>query len=345
MLSSLEQNRWLRVAKAALSHPKSRRARRFRLSALTLALTFVLAGWTLDRHVQRSAVPIGQTAGVPVAMADLEAELGEAVHLPMEVNQRVEFWMTRYLNNPRAFQVTLSKAGLYSGMIREKLRERGMPQELLYLAAIESEFSTGARSRVAATGMWQFMSPTARAYGLRVDAYVDERRDPIRATEAALDYLNALHERYGSWYLAAAAYNAGPTRVTRALRRHADGRMGDEALYWEIVDHLPAETQEFVPKLLAATTLARNPEKYGLEFDPVASYEYELVWVPGGTLVSEVAQALGVAEQRIRTLNPHLTRGITPPEAAFGLRVPVGMASRAVASLSPRAVALRLADD
>jgi len=345
MLSSLEQNRWLRVARAALSNRKSRRARRIRVSALTVALSFVLAGWTLDWHVQSSDGPPEQTAGVPVAMADLEAELGESVHLPMEVNERVEFWMTRYLNNPTAFQETLSKAGLYSEMIREKLHERGMPQELLYLAAIESEFSTGARSRVAATGMWQFMGPTARAYGLRVDAYVDERRDPIRATEAALDYLNALYDRYDSWYLAAAAYNAGPTRVSRALRRHADGRVGNEALYWEIVDHLPAETQEFVPKLLAATTLARNPAKYGLEFDLVASYEFDLVWVPGGTEVREVAGALGLAEERLRALNPHLTRGVTPPDAAFGLRVPVGMAPRAVASLSPRAQKVRRADD
>ena len=107
------------------------------------------------------------------------------------------------------------------------------------------------------------MSPTALQYGLRVDSYVDERRDPIGATEAALDYLNWLHERFGSWYLAAAAYNAGPGRVERVLRRYADGKVGDENLFWEIVDHLPKETREYVPRLIAATILAKDASAYG----------------------------------------------------------------------------------
>ena len=270
MHASLDQHRWNDVARAALVTHRTSRENGVRVVGLLLALTLVVAGWALDIHARDKGIArLDGDSVVPVALADLEAELGTAVSLPVEVNERVAFWMERYLERPQAFQEILSRAGLYSEMIRQKLHDRGMPQELLYLALIESEYLTGARSRVAATGMWQFMSPTARAYGLRVDAYVDERRDPIRATDAALDYLMVLHKRYGSWYLAAAAYNAGPTRVSRALREHAGGRTGDEALYWAISMHLPRETADFVPKLLAAITLARNPARYGLEFEAV----------------------------------------------------------------------------
>lgn len=346
MFASLDQNRWNDVARATLSTRRTPKQKRARVFGFLVALALVVGGWALDAVASdRALSPIGGDAVVPAALADLEAELGTAVSLPVEVNERVAFWMERYLSQPQAFQDVLSRAGLYSEMIRQKLRERNMPEELLYLAMIESEYFTGARSKVAATGMWQFMSPTARAYGLRVDAYVDERRDPIRATDAALDYLAVLYERYDSWYLAAAAYNAGPTRVSRILTRHAGGRTGDEALYWEISAHLPRETAEFVPKLLAATTLARNPERYGLEFEAVQPYEYDVVWVPGSTRLASVALGLGVEERSLWSLNPHLMQGITPPEDAFGLRVPIGMASRVVAVLSPRSRRSRRADD
>ena len=137
--------------------------------------------------------------------------------------------------------------------------------------------------------MWQFMDPTARAYGLRIDAYVDERRDPVKATDAALDYLSDLYRQYGSWYLAAAAYNAGPARVSLAVARHSDGRArdaslsGDESLYWEIVDHLPKETAQYVPKLLAATYLARYAARFELEVTLADPYVYDLLWAPGAT--------------------------------------------------------------
>ena len=107
------------------------------------------------------------------------------------------------------------------------------------------------------------MSPTAKQYGLRVDEYVDERRDPVRATDAALDYLQWLHGRFGSWYLAAAAFNAGPGRVERVLSRHADGRVGDEDVYWQVLEYLPRETREYIPKLIAVTILANRADAVG----------------------------------------------------------------------------------
>jgi len=271
---------------------------------------------------------------VPTALADMGRDLAEA-QLPIEVNERVERWMVRFSTLDRLeFEETLSRAGLYSEMIRGKLRARGMPEELVYLAMIESGFHTHARSRVSATGMWQFMDPTARAYGLRIDAYVDERRDPVKATDAALDYLGDLYQQYGSWYLAAAAYNAGPTRVSLAIARHSDGRVGDESLYWEIVDHLPKETAQYVPKLLAATYLARYAARYDLDVTLADPYVYDLMWAPGGTSLADIGETMGLSANGMRELNPHLIRGVTPPGSVYPLRVPVGQAFQAMAALA-----------
>lgn len=267
----------------------------------------------------------------------LVAEIAPALALPLEMNQQVESWMERFLTDQRPiFQRYLEREGLYSDMIREALRNRGMPEELVYLAAIESAFTPGATSRVAAMGMWQFMGPTAQAYGLRIDGYVDERRDPIRATEAALDYLQTLHDRFGSWYLAAAAYNAGPSRVAWAVSRHEGDSTGEKELYWEIVDLLPRETRAYVPKMLAAILLARAAEAYGFEVEPSKPVRFDRVWVPGGTDLGSVAKAVGVPVARITELNPHVLRGVTPPGEPFGIRVPPGKSPMVVASLGGR---------
>ena len=302
--------------------------------ALASSLAFLAAGWAVtDGDDPPTDSGWLSDEVVPVVLADMERELASA-QLPLQVNERVEFWTRRFVTEERsAFEELLSREGLYSDMITAKLRERGMPEELIYVAMIESGFVPSARSYVSALGVWQFMSPTARAYGLRIDSYVDERRDPVRATDAALDYLNELHQRYGSWYLAAAAYNAGPTRVSRALNRHASGRVGDESLYWEIVDHLPPETAQYVPKLLAATYLARYASKYGFEVTRAEPYVYDIVWTPGGTGLRDVAESVGVSTERMYELNPQLIRGVTPPGAAYPLRVPVGATHQVVATL------------
>ncbi len=259
------------------------------------------------------------------------------VELPIEVNARVVKWMRRYVTDEKeTFQTFLAREGRFAGLIRAKLRARGMPEDLLYLAMIESGFSPKATSTVAAAGVWQFMRPTARQFGLRLDHWVDERRDPVRATDAALDYLEWLHRRYGSWYLAAAAYNAGPSRVDRALRRHGGEQSGDADLYWDILEYLPRETREYVPRILAATALARYAEQYGFHVKRAAPYEYDRVWVPGGTALAAVAKILRLERSVMRELNPHLVRGITPPGAVYGLRVPPGTTSLVVAALGNR---------
>lgn len=254
--------------------------------------------------------------------------------LPVDVNERVDRWIRGFLNEGRSgFEKYLAREGLYGAIIRGKLRERGMPEDLIYMAMIESGLSPWATSPVSAAGMWQFMGPTAEAYGLRVTDWVDERRDPVRATDAALDYLQDLHDLFGSWPLAAAAYNAGPARVARAVSRHVGDTHGDEDLYWEIVDVLPRETREYVPKIIAATYLARNADQFGFEVERDEPYRFERVFVPGGTSLWSVARALDTPHRLLLDLNPHLIRGVTPPGMSYPVRVPLGGASKVVAHL------------
>lgn len=255
--------------------------------------------------------------------------------IPLETNVRVEQWIDAFKTTRRGeFQSLLDRRGEFEGMIRRKLRERGMPEDLLYLAVIESGLSPEAVSHVSAVGIWQFMGPTARQFGLRVDDYVDERRDPVRATDAALDYLEWLHQRFGSWYLAAAAYNAGPGRLERILHLHADGRTGDEDIYWEVQRHLPRETRDYIPRLVATTILANEAGQLGFDTASVPAYEYDMVFVPGSTTLASVAKSLNLEVGVLRDLNPHLIRGVTPPNEIYGVRVPKGDASTLMASLA-----------
>jgi membrane-bound lytic murein transglycosylase D len=149
-------------------------------------------------------------------------------------------------------------------MINAKLDAKGMPRELIYLALIESNFNPTARSRVQAVGLWQFMSGTARQFGLTVGRNMDERKNPAKATDAALTYLGELHDRFGSWYLAAAAYNSGQGTVSRALRTVTGKTKGTDADFFRILPQLPRETQDYVPKLIASARVGRDPSKYGL---------------------------------------------------------------------------------
>lgn len=337
------------------------------LVVLSMALGALLIDWTRvhqfageveARWSRHEVVPPGV---VPSALADMGRELADA-QLPTELNERVEHWMLRFSTWDRPeFEATLSRAGLYSDMIRRKLRARGMPEELVYLAMIESGFLTNARSHVLATGMWQFMDPTARAYGLRIDGYVDERRDPVKATDAALEYLSDLYQQYNSWYLAAAAYNAGSTRVSLALARQSAGWAGGERpddsgegnfysdgegdLYWEIVDHLPEETAQYVPKLLAATYLARYADQFDLDVTLADPYVYDLVWAPGSTSLARIGETMGLPRDRLRELNPQLIRGMTPPGNVYPLRIPVGLGYQAMAALAAPDRRSRGADD
>jgi membrane-bound lytic murein transglycosylase D len=200
-----------------------------------------------------------------------------------------------------------------------------MPEDLLYLALIESGFSPRAYSRAHASGIWQFIEETGRRYGLRVSDYLDERRDPVKSTTAALDYLQELYGRFDSWYLAAAAYNTGENRVDRILRERVGGRRGDDALFWKIAPYLPQETRDYVPLMLAAGHIAKEPDKYGFSglkyHDPL---KFESILVPGGTALRAVARAAEVPLDEVNDLNPQLVLGVTPPGRDWSVRLPPG---------------------
>jgi membrane-bound lytic murein transglycosylase D len=210
--------------------------------------------------VQGTATPAATNAKAEPAKGPAKASHG----LPVLDHARVDSWIKRFTTTQRnSFATYLKRMTRYEGMISEKLADRGLPQGLIYLAMIESGFDPSARSQVAATGLWQFMSATAREYGLRVGRGVDERKNPARATDAALDYLADLYDRFGSWYLAAAAYNTGQGRVARVMKQVTGRQKGTDADYYRIASRLPRETRDYVPKMIAAASIGSNPQRYG----------------------------------------------------------------------------------
>ena len=240
-------------------------------------------------------------------------------------NEEVDFFIDflRVKNHDKT-RLWLERLGKYGPMIQAKLAERGMPQDLIWLATIESGLDPNAYSSADAAGLWQFIEETGERHGLEVSAYVDERRDPIAATDAALDYLKKLNDRFGgSWYLAAAGYNTGENRVERIVREKAAGRFGDESVFWQISKHLPSETRDYVPVMLAMAHIGKDPAKYGFSnLELQAPLQFEEMKVPGGTSLADVARQIGVEPEVLHELNPHLIKKQTPPGREWNVRVP-----------------------
>jgi membrane-bound lytic murein transglycosylase D len=248
--------------------------------------------------------------------------------------QQVKFFVDRFTTSRRdVVGLWFQRSPQYLGMIRPVLRARGLPDELAYTAMIESGFNPLAVSRAGAKGLWQFMAGTARLYGLRVDRWVDERLDPEKSTAAAATYLRDLRVRYGSWHLAQAAYNAGSVTVDRAVR--ATGSTD----FWELARtrFLKRETKDFVPAIQAAVVIGRDPGQYGFELGgAVAILDLERVAVPPGTELRTLSARTGISVQTLRSLNPVLIRGVTPPGTTWELRVPADTRQGILAALAPR---------
>jgi membrane-bound lytic murein transglycosylase D len=191
-------------------------------------------------------------------------------------NARVDSWIRIFSTNPKVkprFAMWLDRKPKFEPMISAKLEERDMPQDLIYLAMIESGFNPQAKSPKKAGGLWQFISETGQRYGLTVNKKVDERNHPDKATDAALSYLSDLHDRFGSWYLAAAAYNTGENRVGRIMREMTGSEKGTDHDYYRISSRLPKETQDYVPMMIAAGRISKNPAKYGFVDNAAAAGE------------------------------------------------------------------------
>jgi len=248
--------------------------------------------------------------------------------LPNIDHERVDFWIDRFENDKdmrEKFEGFLLRSGRYEDMIRAKLRERDMPEDLLYLAMIESGFQPQAYSRAAASGLWQFIAETGRRYGLRIDATVDERNDPERSTDAALNYLQMMHDRFGSWYLAAAGYNTGENRIGRIMREQTGSERGTDEDYYRIWDRLPRETRDYVPLMIAAARITKEKDRYGFgHIQPESPLAYEVAVTDVGFTLETVAKVSGADLAELKLLNSQLKRGQLPSNERFALRLPAG---------------------
>lgn len=254
--------------------------------------------------------------------------------LPVTLNGPVERAMDRFLAHRSAFESWLAREARYGHLIRARLDSAGLPGDLINLALIESGFLPTAESSAGAAGIWQFMPRTARLEGLEVSTYIDERRDPVRSTDAAVRHLKALYRQFGSWYLAAAAYNSGSGRVQRALDATVGGASGQDSLFWAIEPVLPSETREYVPQLVAAAILSRYPDRYGLDAPTPSPQDYDTVEVDKATDLSAIARAADTTADAIRQLNPRFVLGVTPPGRSVSVRVPRGAGEFFAAALA-----------
>lgn len=246
---------------------------------------------------------------------------------------KVSKFVDRYQTDLRSFyQGALDRSGRYVADLAPILRREGIPEEFVYLPLIESGFRPHAVSPAQAVGLWQFIPDTGRRYGLRVDSYVDERKDPTKSTVAAARYLRDLYGMFGDWHLSLAAYNTGEGRISRILNR------GNSSNFWQMSDRgeLHPETRNYVPGFLAALQIAAEPHAYGFQPPPVESQEYDSVHISRSCPLSKVAEWCGTSTKALEEMNPALHRGVIPPDG-YEVRVPSGTAEAieiAYASLS-----------
>jgi len=244
--------------------------------------------------------------------------------IPLTFNSKVEHFTRYFQGSGRgSFARWLSRSERYIPMMKTVLKKEGLPEDLVYLAMIESGFLPHALSVASAVGPWQFMPATGKRYDLRIDFWIDERRDPLKSTVAAALYLKELYAMFNKdWYLAAAGYNAGENKILRAIN------MYNSRDFWELSkgEYLARETKDYVPKLLAAAIIAKEPAKYG--FADVAylpPIEFDEVKVTSRTDLDVMAKACGVSPRNLRELNPELRRATTPPDyPGYLLKVPRG---------------------
>ncbi len=243
----------------------------------------------------------------------VEPQTKSSIHVLAKTrNPLVDKWIQFYAKSDASrFQRHINRAAPFEKVVKNILKSKGLPTEIFYLGIVESGYRTDARSHAQAVGVWQFIKGTGKRYGLKMNSYVDERRDPYRSTEAAALYLKDLYNVFNSWELALAAYNAGEGRILRAVMA---GKTRD---FWELADrgYLPEETLNYVPKFIAAAVVGENLEKYGLSKNPASLSlpDLEIVEVPHSTRLSTIANSAGIPVEILANNNPQLLRGITPP--------------------------------
>ena len=268
----------------------------------------------------RNNIPAEQTLAGTVETIDFWGRLRAGFSFPQQATQSVQAHIDTYHNHPRHIEQILQRGEPYLFYILSRVEERGMPAELALLPVIESALDPVASSPAGAAGILQFMPATAKYVGLRQDWWVDDRRDIVAATDAALDYLSKLQQRFdGDWLLALAAYNAGSARVNKAIRLNRS--QGKPVDFWHLP--LPEETRGYVPKLIALRAIISNPEAHNITLPNLPNTPYFTAVDTGGQLDLQVAvQLTGTSMDELQRLNPGLTRSITPPASPHTLLIP-----------------------
>jgi membrane-bound lytic murein transglycosylase D len=299
---------------------------------------------TFGQPAQAPEIPVVQTASLALAPEPIRAVVRPtpAAAYRVQINEHVRFFLDRFQTGYRRSitETRLARSGRYLPMILDIFKEKGLPEELVFTAMIESGFNPVAVSRAGAKGLWQFMAPTARLYGLRVDRWMDERLDPEKSTVAAANYLRDLHTQFGSWDLAQAAYNAGEVRVQQAIQGSGSRD------FWVLhrrSPHLLPETKNFVPAIHAATLIGRQPEHYGFTVVPEEPVRYDVVTVPKGSRLMRLAGLSGVPLADLEQLNPELWQKQTPPDASYELKIPLGSTAAIRAAVELDAAPRRIA--
>lgn len=328
----------------ALSEPRVAEAYRRTLETVQVREIEMLSAGDGYTEVASEPASIDAVGALPVGEAPtsdatrtqaIAAVAEEKPDLPVELNEAVLSCLDLYQGRLRDwFATALSRGQPYLPHIRKVFGEEGIPQDLAYVALVESAFKSTAYSRARAKGQWQFIAATGRRYGLRQDWWIDERSDPEKSAHAAARYLKALYGMFGDWNLALAGYNAGEAKVARAMKRY---KTSD---FWQLrkTRAFRRETKNYVPLIHAAIVIAKAPERYGFTVSPEAAPEFERVAVEGAYDLRVVAECASEPVETLRTLNPTLRRMATPADRTFELRVPTGRAdavSRCLAELPP----------
>ena len=265
--------------------------------------------------------------------------------LPVVSNPQVERWL-RYFKTTgqQAYLKWKVRGESFREVVEPLLKQEGLPQELFFLAMVESGFNNQALSHARATGPWQFMKGTGQLYGLKVGHWVDERRDPVKSTIAAARYLRDLYEDFGDWYLAMASYNAGPGKIRKAIRKTGSSN------FWDIAEskHIRSETKNYVPKVLAALILSSTSDAkaYRVDANPVDHTPTTTVTVSRPVQIEELAFKLGIPKRAVEKWNPELVKGITPPTksgAGYKLRLPEKFAAK-FPEIEPQLSELKITD-
>jgi membrane-bound lytic murein transglycosylase D len=306
------------------------------LAACLLSLVTGLAHGSLPKKSTKEVIQFPEIVIKSELKKNREAPL--IFDLPMAYNDEVKTWV-KYFQGPgrNSFKKWLERSNKYIPRIQSILQEEGLPRDLVYMAMIESGFSSHAVSSASAVGPWQFIQPTAERYGLKVNWWLDERKDFDKSTRAAAKYLKFLYAEFKAWYLVAAGYNTGENRIIRLIERHQTTNFWTLANRGALVD----ETKNYVPKLIAATLIAKAPNLYGFrEMSLQEPLDNDYFYVPGGTDLKSVADHLGVTFAFMQELNPDLIRAYVPSHVGtYRIRIPKGSVKQ-MGTLFKRSVVL-----